>query len=229
MEEIYNWIAQNMNYAVVTFFMAVESSFIPFPSEIIIIPAAYVAINHGTMSLPLIIFFGTLGALIGALINYGLSVWLGRKIIYKFADTKTAHWLLIDKPSVIKAEEYFKKHGAIGTLVGRLIPAIRQLISIPAGLARMNMSTFLLYTSLGAAAWNTVLTLIGAIFGKTMPEQLLIEQLMKYGSYVKAGIAVIVIIIFVIYIRKVLKANEASIKEHIQKRKNDLRTKRNRH
>ena len=151
MEEIYNWIAQNMSYGVITLFMAIESSFIPFPSEIIIIPAAYIAYHQGILSLPLIILFGTIGALIGALVNYGLSVWLGRPIIHRFADTKIAHMLLIDLPGVEKAEKYFADHGAVGTLIGRLIPAIRQLISIPAGLARMNMSVFLLCTCIGAS------------------------------------------------------------------------------
>ena len=210
MEELYNWIAQNMNYGVITLFMAIESSFIPFPSEIIIIPAAYLAINQGTLSLPLIVLFGTLGAILGALINYGLSVWLGRPIIYRFADTKTAHMLLIDRPGVEKAEQYFNEHGAVGTLVGRLIPAIRQLISIPAGLARMKMSTFLLCTFIGAAVWNTVLAALGAFFGHTMPEDVLIAKVQEYSGYVKVGIAVIVAIGFSYYIYKVIQANKAS-------------------
>lgn len=208
MEELYLWIADNMNYWVVTLFMAIESSFIPFPSEIIIIPAAYIAVNQGTMSLPLIVLFGTIGALIGALVNYGLSVWLGRSIIYRFADTKLAHYLLIDRPGVERAEEYFREHGAVGTLVGRLIPAIRQLISIPAGLARMNMSKFLLCTFLGAGVWNTILAALGKAFYHTMPEAELIAKVQEYSGYVKIGIAVILIIGFAYYISKVIKANK---------------------
>lgn len=130
MEELYIWIADNMNYWVVTLFMAIESSFIPFPSEVVIIPAAYIAINQGTMSIPLIILFGTIGAVIGALVNYFLAYWLGRPIIYKFADTNISHMLLIDRDGVEKSEKYFAEHGAIGTFIGRLIPVIRQLISI---------------------------------------------------------------------------------------------------
>lgn len=210
MEELYVWIASNMTYGVITLFMAIESSFIPFPSEIIIIPAAYIAINQGTLSLPLIVLFGTIGAIIGALVNYGLSIWLGRPIIYKFADSKIGHMLLIDRSGVEKAEAYFNEHGAIGTFIGRLIPAIRQLISIPAGLARMNMSKFLIFTFLGAAIWNTILAALGAFFGHTVPEDVLIAKVQQYSGYVKAAIAVIVAVGFAYYIYKVYKANKAS-------------------
>ncbi len=210
MEEIYNWIAQNMNYGVITLFMAIESSFIPFPSEIIIIPAAYIAYNQGTLSLPLIILFGTLGAIIGALVNYGLSVWLGRPIIHRFADTKVAHMLLIDRPGVEKAEKYFADHGAIGTLIGRLVPAIRQLISIPAGLARMKMSIFLLCTFIGAGVWNTILAFLGYFIGQTVSEDVLIAKVQLYSGYVKMGIAIILIAGFAYYIKKVIAANRAT-------------------
>lgn len=208
MEDLYLWIAANMNYAVITLFMAVESSFIPFPSEIIIIPAAYLAVNQGVLSLPMIVLFGTIGAIIGALVNYGLSVWLGRPIIYKFADSKLGHMLLIDRQGVEKAEAYFNEHGAVGTFVGRLIPAIRQLISIPAGLARMNMTKFVFFTTLGAGIWNTILASLGAFFGHTMPEDELIAKVQQYSGYVKVGIAAIVAVGFAYYIYKVVKANK---------------------
>ena len=209
MEELYTWIAENMNYGVITLFMAVESSFIPFPSEIIIIPAAYIAINQGTLSLPLIVLFGTLGAIIGALVNYGLAYGLGRRFVHSFADTRLSHMLLIDRPGVEKAEAYFDEHGAIGTFVGRLIPAIRQLISIPAGLARMNMAKFVFFTTLGAGLWNTILAGLGAFFGHTMPEEVLIAKVQEYSHYVKVGIGVIVAIGLVYDIYKVIKANRA--------------------
>ena len=212
MEELYNWIAQNMNYGVITLFMAIESSFIPFPSEIIIIPAAYIAINQGTLSLPLIVLYGTIGAIIGAMVNYGLAYWLGRPIIHRFADTKVSHMLLIDRPGVEKAEKYFADHGAIGTFVGRLIPAIRQLISIPAGLAKMNIGSFLFYTFLGAGIWNTILASLGAFFGKSIPEDLLIEQVQRYSGYVKVGLAAIIAIGFIYYVSLVVKANRATKK-----------------
>lgn len=199
-----------MNYGTITLFMAIESSFIPFPSEIIIIPAAYIAINQGTLSLPLIILFGTLGAILGALVNYGLAYWLGRPIIHRFADTKVAHMLLIDLPGVEKAEAYFAEKGAIGTFVGRLIPAIRQLISIPAGLAKMKMPSFIFFTFLGAGIWNSVLAGLGAFFGHTMPEDILIEKVQHYSDYVKYGLAVIILVGFAYYVSLVIKANRAS-------------------
>lgn len=208
MEEIYTWISVNMDYWVVTLFMAVESSFIPFPSEVVIIPAAYIAINQGTMSIPMVIVAGTLGAIIGALVNYFLAKWLGRPIIYKFADTNLSHMLLIDRDGVEKAEKYFADHGAVGTFVGRLIPVIRQLISIPAGLARLKMSTFLIFTGLGACIWNAVLALLGAVLGKSMPEAVLIEKVEQYSGYVKIGIVVIVLFGFAYYVKKVIDANK---------------------
>lgn len=210
MEELYLWIADNMNYGVITLFMAVESSFIPFPSEIIIIPAAYIAAAKGTLSLPLIILFGTVGAILGALVNYALAYWLGRPIVHKFADTTLAHMLLIDRPGVEKAEQYFADHGAVGTFVGRLIPAIRQLISIPAGLAKMNMAKFIAYTTLGAGIWNTILAVLGYTVGQTIGEDVLIAKVQQYSLYVKIGIAAVVAVGFCYYVYLVFKANKAA-------------------
>lgn len=207
MEEIYTWIAANMDYWVVTLFMAVESSFIPFPSEVVIIPAAYIAINQGTMSIPMIVLAGTVGAIVGALVNYFLALWLGRPIIYKFADTRLSHMLLIDRDGVEKAEKYFADHGAVGTFVGRLIPVIRQLISIPAGLAKLKMTTFLFFTGLGACIWNAILAGLGAVLGKSMPEEVLIEKVEQYSGYVKIALVVIVLIGLAIYAKKVIEAN----------------------
>lgn len=207
MEELYLWIEANMSYSVITFFMAVESSFIPFPSEIIIIPAAYIAATNGSLSLPLIILYGTLGAILGALVNYGLAYWLGRPIIHKFADTKLSHMLLIDRPGVEKAENYFADHGAVGTFVGRLIPAIRQLISIPAGLAKMNILKFLFFTFLGAGIWNSILAVLGYTVGQTLGKEVLIEKVEQYSGYVKLGIAAVVAVGLIYYIYLVVKAN----------------------
>ena len=114
-----------------------------------------------SMNIFLVIVFATIGADIGALVNYYLARWLGRPIIYRFADSRIGHMCLIDRESVEKAEEFFRKHGAASTFFGRLIPAVRQLISIPAGLAKMRMDHFLIYTTLGAGVWNCVLALIG--------------------------------------------------------------------
>ena len=171
-ERVENWYAANMNYATITALMAVESSFIPFPSEVVVPPAAYVAgiegsSLHTTDSYPLnvllVVLFGTLGAIIGAIVNYLLAMWLGRPIIYAFADSKLGHLCLLSAEKVKKAEDYFNEHGKVSTFVGRLIPGIRQLISIPAGLSKMNFGQFLLYTFLGASIWNVILALLGYI------------------------------------------------------------------
>ena len=159
--EVFRWVLENLNYWVVTVFMAIESSFIPFPSEVVVPPAAWKAMADGSMNIFLVIVFATIGADLGALVNYYLARWLGRPIIYRFADSRIGHMCLIDRASVEKAEQFFRDHGAASTFFGRLIPAVRQLISIPAGLAKMRMDHFLIYTTLGAGVWNSVLALIG--------------------------------------------------------------------
>lgn len=171
-ETITSWYAAHMNYASITALMTIESSFIPFPSEVVIPPAVYVAseptsalcaTGNYPVDVVLIVLFGTLGAMLGAIINYLLSMWLGRPIIYKFADSRVGHLLLLSSEKVQKAENYFNDHGKVSTFIGRLIPGIRQLISIPAGLAKMHFGQFMLYTFLGAFLWNTVLALLGYI------------------------------------------------------------------
>lgn len=141
--------------------MAIESSFIPFPSEAVVPPAAWKAAVTGEMNVYMVVVFATIGAIIGALVNYYLALWLGRPIVYRFANSRFGHMCLIDEAKVKYAEEYFDKHGAVSTFVGRLVPAVRQLISIPAGLARMGMPRFLLFTTLGAGVWNAILAALG--------------------------------------------------------------------
>ena len=171
-ETITGWYASHMNYASITALMTIESSFIPFPSEVVIPPAVYVAseptsalcaTGNYPLDVALIVLFGTIGAMLGAVINYLLSMWLGRPIIYKFADSRVGHLLLLSSEKVQKAERYFNDHGKVSTFIGRLIPGIRQLISIPAGLAKMHFGQFMLYTFLGAFIWNSVLALLGYI------------------------------------------------------------------
>lgn len=159
--ELIKWVLENLNYWVVTIFMTIESSFIPFPSEVIVPPAAWKAMTDDSMNIFLVVIFATIGADLGALINYYLARWLGRPIVYKFANSRFGHMCLIDEAKVHHAEEHFRKHGAASTFFGRLIPAVRQLISIPAGLAGMKLGPFLLYTTLGAGIWNTILALLG--------------------------------------------------------------------
>ena len=157
----FDWFVNNASYLFVFIFMVIESSFIPFPSEVVVPPAAYLAVQKGDMNLLVIVLVATAGALCGALINYVLSLLIGRPIVYAFADSRLGHACLIDRAKVQKAERYFDSHGAISTFIGRLIPAVRQLISIPAGIARMNIWTFCLYTSLGALVWNCILAFLG--------------------------------------------------------------------
>lgn len=161
---VLHWYDAHMNYLAVCGLMTLESSFIPFPSEVVIPPAVYVALDENSqsgMSWWLVVLFGTAGALLGALINYFLSMWLGRPIIYAFAESKVGHLLQLSREKMERAERYFNQHGVVSTLVGRFIPVIRQLISIPAGLARMNLGAFCLYTTLGALVWNLILALLG--------------------------------------------------------------------
>lgn len=180
------WCLGHLNYWVITLLMAIESSFIPFPSEVVIPPAAYMAAATGEMSLWLIILCATLGALIGAIVNYVLALYLGRPLIYRFANSKLGHLCLIDEEKVKLAEHYFDEHGAIGTIVGRLVPAVRQLISIPAGLARMRFGRFLLYTAIGAGAWNCILGVIGYALASVVPYEQLDETVAEYSVYLKA-------------------------------------------
>jgi len=157
---VIDWYLQNINYLTIFILMAIEGSFIPFPSEVVIPPAAYQAAS-GNMNVFLVVISGTLGALFGSVINYYLALFLGRKVVYAFADTRLARLLLITPEKVGKAEKYFIDHGKSSTFIGRLVPGVRQLISIPAGLAKMPIRDFLMYTALGAAIWNSVLAALG--------------------------------------------------------------------
>ena len=199
-----HWCLENLNYWTVTLLMMIESSFIPFPSEVVVPPAAYKAAVYGDMNVYLVVFFATLGADLGALINYYIAYFLGRPIVYKFANSRFGHMCLIDENKVKHAEAYFDKNGAVATLVGRLMPAVRQLISIPAGLARMKLSTFLIYTTIGAGLWNSILAAIGyylsTVPGINTPEELSarINEYSHELSYVFMGLALFVVG-FVIY------------------------------
>jgi len=161
-KQVEKWYENNMNYYTITALMTVESSFIPFPSEVVIPPAAYIASKPDSdLNIFLVVLFGTIGAMLGAYINFFLAVWLGRPILYRLADSKLGHLFLLSSDKIKKAELYFNKHGKTSTFVGRLVPGIRQLISIPAGLAKMNLMSFSLYTFLGAGLWNIILALLG--------------------------------------------------------------------
>lgn len=185
--QFFSWFVENANYWFVFIFMVIESSFIPFPSEVIVPPAAYLAVSNAgagsDMNIYGVVGIATLGALVGAFINYYLALWIGRPVVYKFADSRLGHACLIDKQKVIKAEAYFDKHGAISTFIGRLIPAIRQLISIPAGISRMNVLKFAIFTSLGALLWNSILALMGYWLARTVDLNHLFVKIEEYNHY----------------------------------------------
>ena len=202
--EIIQWCIDHLNYATITLLMAIESSFIPFPSEVVIPPAAWKAAHNESLNIYLVVLFATIGANIGALINYYLARWFGRPLIYAFANSRWGHMCLIDEAKVQHAESYFERHGAISTFVGRLIPAVRQLISIPAGLARMKLSTFLLFTTLGAGIWNSILAILGYYLSTVPgiePEEQLMTQVSKYSHEIGYAIIAVVaaVILFLIY------------------------------
>ena len=209
MQFLINFVLSNLNYWWVFVFMAVESSFIPFPSEVVVPPAAFLAMTpDSTLNILLVVLVATAGADLGALINYWLARWLGRPLVYRFADSRFGHICLIDRAKIEHAEAYFRDHGAASTFFGRLIPAVRQLISIPAGLSGMPMGKFLLYTTLGAGIWNSVLALLGWFIFKTFPvssTREVADLAAKYSheiGYVILGLAVFVVAFLIYKARK---------------------------
>lgn len=180
-------LLDQLNYWSITILMTIESTVIPFPSEIVVAPAAYRA-AAGELNIFAVVFFATLGADIGASINYWVAYYIGRPLVFRFANSKWGHMCLLDEEKVLKAEKYFDDHGVVATLVGRLIPVIRQLISVPAGLAKMHFGRFILYTTIGAGAWNIVLAFLGWSLHKVVPPELLMGQISKYNSYISFAI-----------------------------------------
>jgi len=179
----------NLNYFTVWLLMLIESTFLPMPSEVVIPFAAFKA-GQGDLNVFLVVVFGTIGALCGSLVNYYLSYFLGRPIIYAFADSKVGKMLFLSKEKVIHAEEYFRRNGKSSTFIGRLVPGIRHLISIPAGLAKMNIRDFVLYTFVGAGIWNIILAIIGYYVYE------LRDKIFPYIGHILIGLG----LIFVIYL-----------------------------
>lgn len=161
--EMTKWLVETiltLGYPGIFLLMAVESSFIPFPSEVVLVPAGYL-VAKGEMSMALVLLMAVLGSLCGALVNYFLALWLGRPFLEKFG-----RYVFISQASMHKLDRFFEAHGPVSTFSGRLIPGIRQLISVPAGLSRMRMAPFLSYTALGAGLWSLVLVLLGYFIGE---------------------------------------------------------------
>ena len=197
----FDWFVNNASYLFVFIFMIIESSFIPFPSEVVVPPAAYLAMQKGDMNIFVVVLVATAGAIVGALVNYVLSLLIGRPIVYAFADSRLGHACLIDRAKVEKAEKYFDEHGAASTFFGRLIPAVRQLISIPAGIARMNIWMFIIFTGLGALVWNAVLAVLGWWLSRQVSLDQLYESVEKYNSYLTmAGVGILILcVLYILY------------------------------
>ena len=188
---VINWYSDNLNYGTITLLMAVESSFIPFPSEVVIPFAAYKA-AQGDLNVFMVVLAGTAGALMGALFNYYFAKYLGRPLVYKFSDSTLGKLLLLSQEKVEHAEKYFIKHGKASTFIGRLVPAVRQLISLPAGLANMNIRDFILYTLAGAGIWNIILAVIGYFIYD------LKDKIFPYLDDILIGIGIIFVVYLVI-------------------------------
>ncbi len=199
-----NWISAllgNLNYTTIFILMLLESTVVPVPSELVVSPAAYHAAG-GHLNVFLVILFATIGADVGASINYWAGYFLGRPIIYKFANSHLGHLCLLNQEKVEKSEKYFYDHGVVATLTGRLIPGIRHLISIPAGLSKMPYWKFLLYTTIGAGVWHAILAALGWYMHSFVPESQLDEKLMEYGDYIKWGIIGIVLVVCAYFLFK---------------------------
>lgn len=199
-----NWLATllgNLNYGTIFFLMLLESTVIPVPSEFVVSPAAYHA-AAGNLHVWLVILFATLGADVGASINYAAGYYLGRPIIYRFANSNFGHFCMLNQRKVEKSEKYFYDHGMVATITGRLIPGIRHLISIPAGLSKMHYGQFLLYTTIGAGVWNCILAALGWYLHSIVPEEQLADKISEYAEYIKGIIFLLVGIAFVYFMVK---------------------------
>ena len=201
-QTLFDWYMANLNYFTVALLMAIESTFLPLPSEIVVPFAAYKA-GQGDLNVFLVVFFGTVGALSGSLINYTLAYYLGRPIVYKFADSKLGNVFLLSKEKVMHAEDYFLRNGKTSTFIGRLVPGIRHLISIPAGLAKMNLKDFMLYTFVGAGIWNIILAIIGYYLYEVR------DKIFPYIENILYLLGAIFTIYLIIKIRAYIKANKA--------------------
>ena len=199
-----NWITTllgNLNYTTIFFLMLLESTVVPVPSELVVSPAAYHAAS-GILNVVLVVLFATIGADVGASINYVAGYFLGRPIIYKFANSRWGHLCLLNQEKVEKSEKYFYDHGVVATLTGRLIPGIRHLISIPAGLSKMPYWKFLFYTTIGAGAWHTILAALGWWLHSFVPEDQLNDKILEYGDYIKWAIILLVVLAIAYFVGK---------------------------
>lgn len=196
-------LLDNLNYGTICFLMLLESTVIPVPSEFVVAPAAYHAAG-GNINVFLVVLAATLGADIGASINYWAGYYLGRPIIYKFANSRLGHLCLLNQEKVEKSEKYFYDHGVVATLTGRLLPGIRHLISIPAGLSKMHYGKFLLYTTIGAGCWHAILAALGWYLHSIVPAEQLDEKITEYSEYIKLVLIGLVLLAIVYFAVKAL-------------------------
>ncbi|HRN16293.1 MAG TPA: DedA family protein [Xylanibacter oryzae] len=197
-----NWLSAllgNLNYGTILLLMLLESTVIPVPSELVVAPAAYHAAG-GNLNIFLVILFATMGADLGATINYTVAFYLGRPIIYRFANSKWGRACMLNQKKVEKSEKFFDEHGITATITGRLIPGIRHLISIPAGLAKMHFGKFILYTTIGAGVWNGILATLGWYLHSVVPEDQLDDKINEYSEYIKETIVIFIVIILGYYL-----------------------------
>ena len=193
-------LLSNLNYPTIFFLMLLESTVVPVPSELVVTPAAYHAAG-GSLNVFLIILFATIGADVGASINYFAALYVGRPVIYRFANSRLGRLCLLNQEKIEKSERYFDKHGVAATLTGRFVPVIRHLISIPAGLARMNYWKFLLFTTIGAGGWHAILAAMGWYMHAIVPESQLNDKIAEYAEYIKiaiVGLLLLAVAFFVI-------------------------------
>ncbi len=184
---ILSTLLNNLNYPTIFLLMLLESTVVPVPSEFVVTPAAYHAAG-GSLNVLLIILFATIGADVGASINYFAALYVGRPVVYRFANSRLGHLCLLNQQKIEKSEKYFDDHGVAATLTGRFVPVIRHLISIPAGLARMNYWKFLLFTTIGAGGWHSVLAALGWYLHAIVPEEQLNDKISEYAEYIKIAI-----------------------------------------
>lgn len=198
-QSLADWYMQHMNYFTITMLMAIESSFVPLPSEVVIPPAIWQALRTGELNVYLVVVFATIGAVIGAMFNYIMARWLGRVIVYGFAESKVGKLFLLNQAKVEHAETYFNRHGRSSTFIGRLIPGIRHLISIPAGLAKMNIKQFVLYTALGSGIWHIILATLSYYL---YSQQDLLMKYMHELSYAFLGVGALFVVYLIIKNRR---------------------------
>ncbi len=211
--DIITSLLANLNYGTIFFLMLLESTVVPVPSEFVVTPAAYYAAG-GNLDVFLVILVATVGADFGASLNYLVAYYVGRPVIYRFANSRWGRMCLLNQEKVERSERYFDRHGIAATLTGRLIPGIRHLISIPAGLAKMNYWKFLLYTTIGAGLWHAILALLGWYLHRIVPAEQLNDKIAEYAEYIKLGIVALV----------VLAAGYFAVRALVKRRKSQQRT-----